>query len=240
MRWPIALRACDVSRRPGSGSDEPGPDSSLRLASSSCSIMHAHATPFTPRLILTPSGNRSESEAGRSSTSAAPLAIGPNICVARTSGVAFRPQAARPSRTNRAEAISPSSRPMGFQRRAGRGATGQVGGYDRAFGVGGEGRRAFLAALLAIPFDGRYAPLDMAPPEQKERTIAALIALFEGLTKDVPVLALLEDAHWVDPTSLDVFGRLVGIVRPIFRVVFGCGSFRPWATRSAISTALPR
>ncbi len=28
-----------------------------------------------------------------------------------------------------------------------------------------------------------------------------------------------------------------GIVRPIFRAVFGCGSFSPWATRSDISTA---
>ena len=31
--------------------------------------------------------------------SAARLAIGPNICVARTSGVAFRPLGVRPSRT---------------------------------------------------------------------------------------------------------------------------------------------
>jgi class 3 adenylate cyclase len=66
-----------------------------------------------------------------------------------------------------------------------------------------------LAALLSIPFDGRYPAPEMAPPEQKERTIAALIALFEGLAKDALVLALLEDAHWIDPTSLDVFSRLV-------------------------------
>src|SRR5208337_5428865 len=31
-----------------------------------------------------------------------------------------------------------------------------------------------------------------------------------------------------------------GIVRAIFRTVFGCGSFRPWATRSDISTARQR
>ena len=36
-------------------------------------------------------------------------------------------------------------------------------------------------ALLSIPGEGRYPPAqEMAPPEQKERTIAALIALFEG------------------------------------------------------------
>src|SRR5271166_4802539 len=66
-----------------------------------------------------------------------------------------------------------------------------------------------LAALLAIPRDGRCASLETAPAEQKERTIAALMALFEGLTRDAPVLALLEDAHWIDPTSRDVFGRLI-------------------------------
>ena len=66
-----------------------------------------------------------------------------------------------------------------------------------------------LAALLSISLEGRYPALEMAPSEQKEGTIAALLALLEGLTKNVPVLALLEDAHWIDPTSLDVFSRLV-------------------------------
>jgi tetratricopeptide (TPR) repeat protein len=49
----------------------------------------------------------------------------------------------------------------------------------------------------------------MSPAEQKERLIAALLALFEGLTMEAPVLALLEDAHWIDPSSLEVFSRLV-------------------------------
>ena len=49
----------------------------------------------------------------------------------------------------------------------------------------------------------------MAPAERKERTIEVLLALFEGLTKDAPVLAWLEDAHSIDPTSLNVFGRLM-------------------------------
>jgi predicted ATPase len=51
-----------------------------------------------------------------------------------------------------------------------------------------------LASLLLIPVEGRYPQIEMAPSEQKERTIAALIALFAGLAKDAPVLALLEDA----------------------------------------------
>ena len=65
----------------------------------------------------------------------------------------------------------------------------------------------YLASLLAIPFEGRYPPLEMAPGEQRERTIAALISLIEGLANGAPVLIALEDAHWIDPTSLDVFGH---------------------------------
>src|SRR5271163_3138945 len=49
-----------------------------------------------------------------------------------------------------------------------------------------------LASLLSIPVEGRYPQVEMAPSEQKERTIAALIALFAGLTKDAPVGCALD------------------------------------------------
>jgi len=43
-----------------------------------------------------------------------------------------------------------------------------------------------------------------------------------------------------DVTILRSLPRQSSIVRAIFRTVFGCGSFRPWATRSDISTARQR
>ena len=98
-----------------------------------------------------------------------------------------------------------------------------------------------LASLLSISFDGRYSALDMAPGEQKERTIAALIALFGGLTKDAAVLVALEDAHWIDPTSLDVFGRLVDSLpnlRALLVVTFRPEFASPWAGR-AHAASLP-
>ena len=97
----------------------------------------------------------------------------------------------------------------------------------------------FLAALLSIPFEGRYPPIEMTPAEQKERTIAALLALFEGLTKDAPVLALLEDAHWIDPTSLDVFSRLVDRLpglRALLIVTFRLEFAPPWVGRANVSS----
>ena len=79
----------------------------------------------------------------------------------------------------------------------------------------------------------------MSPGEQKERTIAALIALFEGLTKDAPVLVALEDAHWIDPTSLDVFGRLVDSLpnrRALLVVTFRPEFASPWAGRAHVAS----
>ena len=52
-----------------------------------------------------------------------------------------------------------------------------------------------IASLCSVPFEGRYPPLDMVPAEQKERSIATLIGLYEGLTREAPVLAILEDAE---------------------------------------------
>ena len=97
----------------------------------------------------------------------------------------------------------------------------------------------FLAALLSIPFEGRYPALEMAPSEQKERTIAALIGLFEALTREGPVLALLEDAHWIDPTSLDVFARLVDRLpnlRALLVITFRPEFTAPWGGRAHVAS----
>src|SRR6266700_230962 len=71
----------------------------------------------------------------------------------------------------------------------------------------------YLASLLAIPTEGRYPALDMAPSEVKERTIAAMIALVVGFANTAPLLMLIEDAHWIDPTSLELLGRIVDRVQ---------------------------
>ena len=87
--------------------------------------------------------------------------------------------------------------------------------------------------------EGRYAAPDMAPSELKERTVAALIALFAGLARDAPVLALLEDAHWIDPTSLDVFNRIIERLpglRALLVVTFRPEFAAPWVGRANVAT----
>jgi class 3 adenylate cyclase/tetratricopeptide (TPR) repeat protein len=96
-----------------------------------------------------------------------------------------------------------------------------------------------LASLMAIPVEGRYPQVEMAPSDQKERTIAGLITLFAGLTEDAPVLALLEDAHWIDPTSLDVFSRLIDLLprlRALLVVTFRPEFAAPWVGRAHVAS----
>jgi hypothetical protein len=66
-----------------------------------------------------------------------------------------------------------------------------------------------IAALLGIPTDDQYPPLDLLPQTQKRKTLGVLLAQLEGLAQRRPTLAVLEDAHWFDPTSLELLGLIL-------------------------------
>ena len=74
---------------------------------------------------------------------------------------------------------------------------------------------ALFAEMLSLPNDGRYPALDLPPPQRRQRTLEALIAQIEALTRSAPVLMIFEDAHWTDPTSLEAFGRAVDRIRTL-------------------------
>ena len=66
-----------------------------------------------------------------------------------------------------------------------------------------------FAALLSIPARTRYPPLDMPAQRQRELTIAAMLDQLAGLAAHRPVLMVLEDSQWLDPTSTEVFERII-------------------------------
>ncbi len=68
---------------------------------------------------------------------------------------------------------------------------------------------AFIASLLSIPTGARYPTLNLTPQEQKQKTLEALVGLFEGLAAQHPVLFVFEDAHWIDPTTREEMDLLV-------------------------------
>jgi class 3 adenylate cyclase len=66
-----------------------------------------------------------------------------------------------------------------------------------------------FAALLSIPQGTRYPPLDLPAPRQRELTIAALVEQMSGLAARQPVVIVLEDGHWLDPTTTELFERVI-------------------------------
>jgi hypothetical protein len=62
-------------------------------------------------------------------------------------------------------------------------------------------------------------------------TLEALISQLEALARQNPVLMIFEDAHWVDPTSLELFGRIVdriATLRALLIVTFRPEFDPPW------------
>jgi predicted ATPase/DNA-binding response OmpR family regulator/class 3 adenylate cyclase len=67
---------------------------------------------------------------------------------------------------------------------------------------------ACIAHLMGLPVEtGKVEQL--TPQERKEKTFSALRARIEHMASRHPVLVLIEDAQWIDPTSLDFLGTLV-------------------------------
>lgn len=66
-----------------------------------------------------------------------------------------------------------------------------------------------LAALLSIPFEERYSLTPMTPQRQKHLTLEVLLRVLLGLTEERPVVFLVEELHWVDPSTLELLTLLV-------------------------------
>ena len=68
---------------------------------------------------------------------------------------------------------------------------------------------ALFAELLSLPNDGRYPAIELNPRQRRQNTLEALTSQVEVLSRSNPVLMIFEDAHWIDPTSDELFGRVV-------------------------------
>ena len=67
-----------------------------------------------------------------------------------------------------------------------------------------------LAALLSVPLpEGRYPALTLTPQQQRQQTLDALVAWLVEEAERRPVLAVYEDMHWADPSTLELLGMLV-------------------------------
>src|SRR6202043_3807860 len=98
---------------------------------------------------------------------------------------------------------------------------------------------AILAEMLSLANDGRYPALELAPEQRRQRTLEALTSQLAELARQQPVLMIFEDAHWVDPTSLEVLGRAVDRIKtlPVLLIVTFRPEFAaPWLGQSHVTS----
>jgi predicted ATPase len=95
-----------------------------------------------------------------------------------------------------------------------------------------------LATLLSVPLTERYAPLDWTPQKQKQKTQEALIAWLVAEAERQPVLAVWEDLHWADPSTLEWLGLVLDQTptAPLCLLLTYRPEFSPpWAPRSYLT-----
>ncbi len=97
---------------------------------------------------------------------------------------------------------------------------------------------SLLAEMLSLPNDGRYPVLEMTAQQRRQKTLEALRSQVEALTQANPVLMIFEDAHWADPTSLELLGGAMGRIasrRVLLIVTFRPEFEAPWIGRSHVT-----
>jgi predicted ATPase len=133
------------------------------------------------------------------------------------------------------ETDTPLSAPIGELQRA--------AGFDRADTPGerlakltallerpcGNDGAMLIADLLSLPTHDAPATPRFTPAQRKERTLAALLARIRDAAARRPLLVLVEDAHWLDPTSVELFSALVELVPrlPVMMLITARPEFAP-------------
>jgi len=68
----------------------------------------------------------------------------------------------------------------------------------------GKTELALTAALLGLDGERRYGKFDLTPEQQRIRTFEMLLSRLVRVSRREPVFWVLEDAHWIDPTTLEL------------------------------------
>jgi predicted ATPase/class 3 adenylate cyclase len=98
---------------------------------------------------------------------------------------------------------------------------------------------SLFAALLSLPVGTRYPPLAIPAQRQRELTLVALLDQLGGLAARQPVLVVLEDSQWLDPTSTELFERVIERVQtlPVLLLITYRPDFAPpWISYPHMTT----
>jgi class 3 adenylate cyclase/predicted ATPase len=90
---------------------------------------------------------------------------------------------------------------------------------------------------VATPMDAQFD--ELAPEERRQKVFAALSGRIAALAQTGPVFMLMEDTHWIDPTTEELLDRLVASIEqlPILLAVTCRPEYQPsWAGHPSVTT----
>ena len=96
-----------------------------------------------------------------------------------------------------------------------------------------------VAALLSVPIPaGHYPVVVLTPQQQRQQTMDALVAWLLADAERQAVLAIWEDLHWADPSTLELLSLIIDRASTARMLTLGTArlEFRPpWARQSHLT-----
>jgi predicted ATPase len=86
---------------------------------------------------------------------------------------------------------------------------GKLEGFLVQYGLPLAEAVPLLATLLSLPLPADSTPVTGSPDQHKQQTLQALLTILLHIAAQQPVLFVMEDLHWVDPTTLEFLSLLV-------------------------------
>jgi predicted ATPase/class 3 adenylate cyclase len=96
-----------------------------------------------------------------------------------------------------------------------------------------------FANLFSVPLDEKYTPSSLSPERQKQKIFQTLVGMLLEIASRQPLLLVMEDLHWADPSTLEFLDLLVDQI-PTTRIL-ALFTFRPefsppWSGRAHLTT----
>jgi class 3 adenylate cyclase/energy-coupling factor transporter ATP-binding protein EcfA2 len=107
-----------------------------------------------------------------------------------------------------------------------------------------ESALPYYGALLSVPPCEDYSPADLRAPHEHERALKVVVDATVALSRKNAILMIVEDAQWIDPTSIELLGHLMHAIPPerILLIMTHRSDYEPYwlIGRTAHSLSLSR
>jgi class 3 adenylate cyclase/predicted ATPase len=107
------------------------------------------------------------------------------------------------------------------------------------YGFMPEEAMPYFGPFHALSPEAGYTPRVMDPAQQRRKYMDAMLRILEDRSDKQPLLFIVEDLHWVDPTTLETLMELVRIVKKHkMMLLFTCRPefHSPWTNDAAVLT----